>query len=208
MEKSVVRYYVLCNKLKDIIRTGWKDWNVKKERVESVAEHVYGVQMLAIAMHSQYKYNLNLNKIILMLAIHELEEILIGDLTCFQISEQEKREIGHKAIEEVLKDLINKKDLKKLIVEFDERKTEEAKFAYHCDKLECDLQCKLYDEGNYVDMNDQDNNDTYHDEKVQDIIKRGEATWSGMWLEHDKSKFIDDPNFLSVWEYIKNNGIS
>lgn len=31
MEKSVVRYYVLCNKLKDIIRTGWKDWNVKKE---------------------------------------------------------------------------------------------------------------------------------------------------------------------------------
>ena len=208
MEKSVVRYYVLCNKLKDIIRTGWKDWNVKKERVESVAEHVYGVQMLAIAMHSQYKYNLNLNKIILMLAIHELEEILIGDLTCFQISEQEKREIGHKAIEEVLKDLINKKDLKKLIVEFDERKTEEAKFAYHCDKLECDLQCKLYDEGNYVDMNDQDNNDTYHDEKVQDIIKRGEATWSGMWLERNKSKFIDDPNFLSVWEYIKNNEIS
>ena len=208
MEKSVVRYYVLCNKLKDVIRTGWKDWNVKKERVESVAEHVYGVQMLAIAMHSQYKYNLNLNKIILMLAIHELEEILIGDLTCFQISEKEKREIGHKAVEEILKDLINKKELKKLIEEFDERKTEEAKFAYHCDKLECDLQCKLYDEGNYVDMNDQDNNDTYHDEKVQDIIKRGEATWSGMWLEHDKSKFIDDPNFLSVWEYIKNNGIS
>ena len=57
-------------------------------------------------------------------------------------------------------------------------------------------------------MNDQDNNDTYHDEKVQDIIKRGEATWSGMWLLHDKSKFIDDPNFLSVWEYIKNNNIS
>lgn len=208
MEESVVRYYVLCNKLKDIIRTGWKDWNVKKERLESVAEHIYGVQMIAIAMHSQYKYNLDLNKVILMLAIHELEEILIGDLTCFQISEKEKQKIGHKAIEEVLKDLINKKELKKLIEEFDERKTEEAKFAYHCEKLECDLQCKLYDEGNYVDMNNQDNNDTYHDEKVQDIIKRGEATWSGMWLEHDKSKFIDDPNFLRVWEYIKNNKIS
>ena len=208
MEKSVVRYYVLCNKLKDVIRTGWKDCNVKKERLESVAEHVYGVQMLAIAMHSQYKYNLDLNKIILMLAIHELEEIIIGDLTCFQISEKEKRKIGHKAIEEVLKDLINKNELKNLILEFDERKTEEAKFAYHCDKLECDLQCKLYDEANYVDMNNQNNNDTYHDEKVQNIIKRGEATWSGMWLSHDKSKFIDDPNFLSVWEYVKNNNIS
>ena len=41
--KNVIRYYVLCNKLKDVIRTGWKDWNVKRDRVESVAEHIYGV---------------------------------------------------------------------------------------------------------------------------------------------------------------------
>ena len=37
MVESVVKYYVLCNKLKDVIRTGWKDWNVTKDRVESVA---------------------------------------------------------------------------------------------------------------------------------------------------------------------------
>ena len=39
MEKAenVIKYYTLCNKLKDIIRTGWKDWNVKRERVESIA---------------------------------------------------------------------------------------------------------------------------------------------------------------------------
>ncbi len=208
MEKNVIEYYVFCNKLKDIIRTGWKDWNVQKERLESVAEHIYGVLMLAIAMHSEYKYDLDLNKILLMLSIHELEEIIIGDLTCFQISETEKAKLGHDAIEKVLEPLSNKEELKKLILEFDERKTPEAKFAYHCDKLECDIQCKLYDEGNYVDMNNQNNNDTYHDEKVQDIIKRGEATWSGMWLEHDKHKFIDDPNFLSVWDYVKNNEIS
>ena len=208
MVESVVKYYVLCNRLKNIIRTGWKDWNVTKERVESVAEHIFGVQMLAIAMHSQYKYNLDLNKIILMLAIHELEEIVIGDLTCFQISEDEKASLGHKAIEEVLSELLSKEELKKLILEFDERKTDEAIFAYHCDKLECDLQCKLYDEGNYVDINNQNDNSTYHEKSVQDIIKKGEKTWSGMWLEHDKSKFIDDPNFLEVWYYIKNNKIT
>ena len=208
MVESVVKYYVLCNKLKDVIRTGWKDWNVTKDRVESVAEHIFGVQMLAIAMHSQYKYNLDLNKIILMLAIHELEEIVIGDLTCFQVTEAEKAELGHKAIEEVLSGILAKEELKNLILEFDERKTGEAIFVYHCDKLECDLQCKLYDEGAYVDMNNQDNNNTYHDKNVQDIIARGETTWSGMWLEHDKSKFIDDPNFLEVWEYTKNNKIT
>lgn len=32
-EENVVNYYVLCNKLKNIIRTGWKDWNVQRERI-------------------------------------------------------------------------------------------------------------------------------------------------------------------------------
>lgn len=27
-ESNVIDYYVLCNKLKTVIRTGWKDWNV------------------------------------------------------------------------------------------------------------------------------------------------------------------------------------
>ncbi len=32
-EENVIRYYVLCNKLKNLIRTGWKDWNVKSNRL-------------------------------------------------------------------------------------------------------------------------------------------------------------------------------
>ena len=34
-EENVINYYVLCNKLKNVIRTGWKDWNVQKERNDS-----------------------------------------------------------------------------------------------------------------------------------------------------------------------------
>ncbi len=49
-EENVINYYVLCNKLKNVIRTGWKDWKVKRDRIESIAEHIFGVQMLAIAM--------------------------------------------------------------------------------------------------------------------------------------------------------------
>ena len=33
-EENVIKYYVLCNQLKNVIRTGWKDWHVKKERLE------------------------------------------------------------------------------------------------------------------------------------------------------------------------------
>lgn len=89
-EERVLNYYVLCNKLKDVIRTGWKTWNVKRDRLESVAEHVYGVQMLAIAMKSEYSYDIDIMKVILMLAVHELGETVIGDLTQFDISKEEK----------------------------------------------------------------------------------------------------------------------
>ena len=81
----MVKFYVLCNKLKDIVRTGWKNWGVKRERVESIAEHIYGTQMLAIAMWSEYKYDINLTKVLSMLALHELEETKIGDLTLFDM---------------------------------------------------------------------------------------------------------------------------
>ena len=132
-EENVIRYYVLCNKLKSVIRTGWKDWHVNAERIESVAEHIYGVQMLAIAIQSEYQYYIDLYKVIIMLAVHELEEILIGDLTQFQISKAEKIIIGHKAVEDVLGDLLYKDEIKNLILEFDERKSSEALFAHYCD---------------------------------------------------------------------------
>ena len=46
--KNVVEFYVLCNKLKDVVRTGWKYWEVDRNRLESVAEHIFGVQSLAM----------------------------------------------------------------------------------------------------------------------------------------------------------------
>ena len=47
--------------------------------------------MLAIAMQSEFEYDINIEKVIFMLAIHEIGETVIGDLTQFQISKQEKR---------------------------------------------------------------------------------------------------------------------
>jgi len=206
-EKNIIRFYVLCNKLKDLIRTGWENWNVTRDRLESVAEHIFGVQMLAIAMHSEYQYDLDIKKIIYMLAIHELEEIYIGDLTMYQVSKEEKEKLGHEAIQKVLKDLLNKDELLHLILEFDERKTPEARFAYWCDKLECDLQCKLYDEQYCVDLNNQEGNDTIKDEQVSQLLKTGQS-WSSMWMSVGKSRYNYDENFMKVSNYAQNNNIS
>ena len=205
--KNVINYYVLCNKLKNIIRKGWKEWKVKSERIESVAEHIYSVQMLAIAMYSEYKYNIDIKKVIMMLAIHELEEILIGDLTIFEIKENEKNKIGHEAVKKVLSNLINKNELESLILEFDERKTKESLFAFFCDKLDADLQCKLYDEKGYVDLNQQEGNKIINDPSVKSLLEKG-LSWSEMWLKFSQGKYNYDNNFEEVSNYALNNKIS
>lgn len=205
--KSVVEYYVLCNKLKNIIRTGWKKWNVNRDRLESIAEHIYGVQSLAIAMASQYEYDIDLYKVIFMLSVHELEEILIGDLTEWDVNKEDKMNQGHKAISTILSGLLSGKQIEELILEFGERKAKEALFAYHCDKLECCIQCKLYDEEGCVDLNNQEGNNIYNTTVIQELLDR-EKTWSRMWLEYDRSKFVKDANFEEVLDYVKNNSIS
>lgn len=203
--QSVIEFYLLCNKLKKLIRTGWLDWNVKAERLESVAEHIYGVQMLALAMNSQYDYDVDINKVIKMLAVHELEEICIGDLTLFQISREEKEILGHQAINKVLRGLIDKDEIRNLIMEFDERKTNEAKFAYQCDKLECDMQSKVYDtEGEIpLDADSQINNSAYLNRSVQELLAQGKS-FSDMWLEFGRNRYPYDDNFREVSLTIEN----
>lgn len=204
--QKVIEYYMLCNKLKNLIRTGWIDWHVNKERIESVAEHVYSVQMLAIAMSEFDDYkDLDLKKVLMMLALHETEEIIIGDITLFQISKEDKEALGHKAVEEVLQPLANKEALRKLILEFDERKTPEAKFAFFCDKLECDLQSTVYDQENSVDLSNQEGNISFNSKDVQKLLNEGKS-FSEMWLLFSQGRYNYDDNFMAVSNYaLKNN---
>jgi putative hydrolase of HD superfamily len=205
-EENVINYYVLCNKLKNVVRTGWKDWKVQRERIESIAEHIFGVQMLAIAMKSEYQYDLDIMKVIYMLAIHELGETIIGDLTQFQIDKEEKERIEHEAVHNILSSMLDGEQIEKLFLEFDEHKTKEAIFAYQCDKLECDLQCKMYDQEGCVDLTHQEGNDTANNEFVKNLLANGQS-WSDMWLEFGQKKYPYDEHFMAVSQFVKENNI-
>ena len=206
-EKNVINYYVLCSKLKNVIRTGWKQWNVKRDRLESVAEHIYGTQMLAIAMKSEFEYDVDIIKVIYMLAIHELGETVIGDLTSFQIDKKEKERIEHEAVHNILSNLLDGNKIEKLFLEFDGHKTAESIFAYQCDKLECDLQCKLYDLEECVDLSKLPDTSATNDEQVKLLLEENNS-WSDMWLKYDLEHIPFDDNFKSVSKYAMNNNIN
>ena len=204
--KDIMSFYALCSKLKDTIRKGPLTWNANRKRIESVAEHIYGVQMLAISIYYQFGYKLDLNKVIYMLAIHELEEIEIGDLAFYETTKEDKLEKGKNATDLILKDLIGKEEISKLLDEYNERKTEEAIFAYHCDKLECDVQMKLYDQEGCFDLNNQPNNPIIDLPSVKKVLY-SENSISNAWIEFDRSKFEDDPVFIEIINWLKNNNI-
>ena len=100
-EKSLddaMRFYLLATQLKYKIRSGWDEthWNVSKERLESIAEHVYGTCILALSIDSEFETNLYINKVVKMLVIHELGEVVIGDITPFDnITPEEKMKKEH-----------------------------------------------------------------------------------------------------------------
>ena len=204
--KDIMSFYALCSKLKDTIRKGPLTWNANRKRIESVAEHIYGVQMLAISIYYQFGYKLDLNKVIYMLAIHELEEIEIGDLAFYETTKEDKLEKGKNATDLILKDLVGKEEISKLLDEYNERKTDEAIFAYHCDKLECDVQMKLYDQEGCFDLNNQPNNPIIDLPSVRKVLD-SESSISNAWIEFDRSKYEDDPVFIEIINWLKDNNI-
>lgn len=208
MEKAekVVRFYGLCNRLKDVVRSGWKVWHVERGRLESVAEHVYGTQMLAIAMWSEYGYDLDLAKVIMMLAVHELEEMVIGDVIPFETLAEEKKLRGREAVVELLSGLDGDTPVRELADEFYAQETAEARFAKECDKLEADLQCRVYDEEGCINLAEQEGNAMLMNEEVQEIAQ-GKERASEIWLEYNRRKNNYDENFLEVSRYVEERGI-
>lgn len=206
-EENVIKFYCICNRLKNIIRKGWKNWNVNRERIESVAEHIFGTQMLAVAIKSEYEYDVDIMKVIYMLAIHELGETIIDDLTQFEISGEEKKKIEHKAVHDILCGLLDGQTIEELFLEFDTKNSKEAFFAYQCDKLECDLQCKLYDEEDGVDLSDPTIDPKALNNSLLKQLIESEKKWSTAWLKFDQQVYPYDDNFRAISSYALNNEI-
>ena len=142
-----------------------------------------------------------------MLVVHELGEVIIGDITPFDnVSKEEKLRREHEAIIRVIGDLVKKDELIELLYEFDERKTKESIFAYHCDKLEADIQSKVYqDMGCHHSLDAQENNVVFNNSFAQQIVANGAKSAFDIWYEWDKHIYADDEVFAQMLDFVKNH---
>lgn len=182
---KVFEFYVTHSTLKEKERTGWKRWNVSGRR-ETVAEHISSTQALAWALYSEFELDIDIFRVIAMLSIHEEGESIIGDITRYDgEATLTKPEREKAAVDSICRKLKRGNIIVSLFDEFEAKQTKEAKFAFLCDKLDCDLQAKLYSDNERCSIENATYKIVSNKEILEIIVNGAKTVWDVFW-EADK----------------------
>lgn len=126
------------DKVKTIIR---KTKNLSNGRHENDAEHSWHIAMMTMVLAEHANHPIDVLKVLKMQLIHDLVEIDAGDVIVYNKS-AENEEAERLAAERIFGMLPDdqKEELLELWLEFEERKTPEARFAAALDRMEPVLQ--------------------------------------------------------------------
>jgi len=191
-------------KLHDRKRAGHIYWGAEGERIENILEHIYGCLVLAIGLESEYSYKVNYDKVRKMLTLHETGEIIIGDLTEWDLPKEEKEKIERNAVVNLLKQIPDGNKLIALLDEFNLHQTLESEYAYLIDKIEYDMQVKMYEKEGRYDTRHIPVNVVTTSPSVRKIIENGAQTVFDVHYEYDKDKYYRIPCFRRILEETKN----
>ncbi|MCF7793530.1 MAG: HD domain-containing protein [Candidatus Cloacimonetes bacterium] len=142
-DEAVINTFQYFLRLKALYRQGWLQRNVPDIKTESVADHSFGIAMLALLLCPP---ELDKLKVLEIALLHETGECIIGDLTPWDnLTEEKKSEMEKNAVIKILSNLPDDKRLISLWEEFEYETTEEGKFVRQLDKLEMGLQAEIYE---------------------------------------------------------------
>lgn len=201
MNKNIINFYLLANKLKNVIRTGWKEVNIPDDKIESVADHVYGCLVLSLVISSEKKIDLNMEKVFKMIIIKELKKIKSMYEASINSSENSD---GRQSIVSITEGLINQDEFLSIYDEFEAQQTKEAKFTLYVTKLESDLQAKIYDlNGNFKLENAIEDVKNYPEELSKEILPQVKNASDG-WILFDRRYYKDSETFTELSKDIQN----
>ncbi|MDR0850430.1 MAG: HD domain-containing protein [Christensenellaceae bacterium] len=200
--KNAIEFYYAATGLKELLRQGAVQWKVKRKRLEDVADHIFGTQILAIALKNNLNINIDLGYVLEMLTIHELEELKIGDLTYFtgkNITKEQKTQRGAEFVSNLLSKLTNKEYYQKMIDDFNCGNTLEAKFAKACDKFENVLEFKKYADAGQVNLS-HGSAEMLADKTIQKYLKEGITSLEDIWFIYHSPSFESFGLTREVWK--------
>lgn len=202
MSNNVIKYYLVANKLKNVIRTGWKEVGISSDRIESVAEHIYGCLVLAIGIESENKLGLDMLKVFKMIIIKELQKVNL-EKEYTPAGNVDKKAEARQAIISVLEPLVDKDELIALFDEVEAKDSKEATFVCNVSKIESDLQAKIYDlNGQFSLENALADAKNYGEPLSSEIIPQMKNASDG-WILFDRRYYTGDKLFEKLSEDIQ-----
>jgi putative hydrolase of HD superfamily len=140
---ALLRFYSIAERLKRELRHSW----LSDGRRESVAEHTWMMSLLAILVARRLREPVQLERVLCMIAIHDLVEAVCGDVPSFEESERMRRKAENEraAMQQLAAALPPDlgAEIAGLWHELEERHTAEARLVNAIDKLEVQLQHNL-----------------------------------------------------------------
>jgi putative hydrolase of HD superfamily len=149
---ALVEFLLEAATLKRVPRSGWQMRGVP--HVESVAEHSFGVGLMALALADVVEAEtpartLDLEKVLVMAMLHDLAEVRLTDLPVSAqrlIPPAVKSEAEASAVENMLAPLSQAERWTALWLEYEEHAGPEARLVRDADKLEMMVQCLRYEQ--------------------------------------------------------------
>lgn len=146
---NYLHFFETIGKSKRLVRSGWIREKIKDP--ESVAEHSFRVGVLAMVLADACGYKLDKNKLIKMALLHDLAEVVTGDMIVerWDIIDVNKRDIKEeeerKGIQKIFGMIGQGAEYTEIFEEMIGRTTDEAKFFWQLDKLEMAIQALEYE---------------------------------------------------------------
>ncbi len=200
---NIIELHKILSELKELTRSGWLKWHIKRDRLESVADHIYGVMMLALVIDSEFEMELDIDKVLKMALFHELEEIEIGDITPYDGQEKltYKQDTGYQAAIKIINKLNENKQYQLIIDEYYQNQTKEAQFVHRVDKLEAILQSNIYK--NDCDINSNENQQMLNKVRHSGIEAENDDQIVDLFIKNSLQKDHFDQQFLEIVEQIQ-----
>lgn len=149
--ENIFEFYQRVLELKKIKRSGWIKRDVNKP--ESDADHSWGLALLGYVISK--KLGLNSEVVMIQSLIHEIGEVVAGDITPNDgILAEEKYRIEFNAAQELLSVIDKNGYLFELWRDFEEERTKEGRLVKQLDKLEMMYQVYNYEVEQDMNMND------------------------------------------------------
>lgn len=137
--QTQLSFIIEIDKIKNIYR---KSLLFDKSRFANDAEHSWTIAIMAILLREYANFSIDIEKVVLMLLIHDIVEIDAGDTFLYAADRKDTHIKEEKAADRIFG--ILEQDQKERYIslwkEFEDKKTNEAKFAVVFDRLEPLLQ--------------------------------------------------------------------